>query len=161
MTKHLEEILHLDQELSELMSEQYMFNEEEVVIKYEDLDVHNKTIDLIMKMTLQERVESLKRCHAIWSFVDIKPFLKKYPLNKAKLKKEGNYIEEYLNLRKFCNIVVDNFEDLSEYEEVMEILKIDDVEDYLLNHMSSEQIYELAQKTEDWNLRLFYYSYIK
>ena len=43
----------------------------------------------------------------------------------------------------------------------MKILDTDNIESYLLSHMPNEQIYELSQETDEWDEKLYYFSFLK
>ena len=78
-------------------------------------------------------IEVIKRCRYLWYFVDLKKFMKKYPINKTFLRNNKDmYIEEYRNLQKTCYSLSNISNDAKEFQDYMSLLNVDDTEKYLL-----------------------------
>lgn len=162
MDDKLNKIMMLDQEIMDFVEDNRELSDLEFEDKFDEKRYIDKAINLLKKMNSKELIEVIKRCRCLWNFVDLKQFIKKYPLNKTYLKNNKEmYIEEYRNLQRTCYCISDISNDLSEFQDYMSILNVDDTEKYLLTNMSNEQIYSLASSTGMWDEKLYFFSFLK
>lgn len=162
MDKNLNNLLMIDQEIGEFFYENNDLSDSELSSEFEKKDYVNRSIKLIKKLSSKNVIELIKRSRYLNSFIDLKKFVKKYPLNKKYLKtNKSEYIEEYRKLQKICFYLSDIAKDYREFHEYMQVLDADNVEDYLLKNMPNEQIYTLASETGLWEEKLYFFSYFK
>ena len=162
MDKDLNALLIIDQEIGNFFYENDGLEDEELNTKFEEKNYINKALKIVHKLSSKNVLELLKRSQYLNSFIDLKKFIKKYPLNKTYLKShQEEYYEEYKKLRKMCFFLSDIAIDYNEFLDYMRILDTDNVESFLLKHMSNEQIYTLSQETDEWDEKLYYFSFLK
>lgn len=162
MDKNLNDLLIIDQEIGDFFYENEELTDNELNMKFEEKNYINKALKIISKLSSKNVIELLKRSRYLNSFIDLKKFIKKYPLNKTYLKEHQEmYLEEYHKLRKMCFYLSDIAIDYNEFLDYMKILDTDNIESYLLSHMPNEQIYELSQETDEWDEKLYYFSFLK
>ena len=162
MDKNLNDLLIIDQEIGDFFYENEELTDNELNMKFEEKNYINKALKIISKLSSKNVIELLKRSRCLNSFIDLKKFIKKYPLNKTYLKEHQDmYLEEYHKLRKMCFYLSDIAIDYNEFLDYMKILDTDNIESYLLSHMPNEQIYELSQETDEWDEKLYYFSFLK
>ena len=162
MDKLLNKILLIDQEIGDFLYENDNLSDNEIATIFDEKKYIDKSLKIIKKMSNNSLVELIKRARYITSFIDLKKFIKKYPINKSYLKKNKDlYIEEYKKLQKTCFCLNDISVDYQEYREYMDILDIDNVEKYLLENMPNDQIYMLANSTGVWDEKLYFFSFFK
>ena len=162
MDKNLNDLLIIDQEIGDFFYENEELTDNELNMKFEEKNYINKALKIISKLSSKNVIELLKRSRYLNSFIDLKKFIKKYPLNKTYLKEHQDmYLEEYHKLRKMCFYLSDIAIDYNEFLDYMKILDTDNIESYLLSHMPNEQIYELSQETDEWDEKLYYFSFLK
>ena len=164
MNKDLNNLLVIDQEIGDFLLENQDLSNNELDNSNSINEKHfvNKALKILNKLSSKNVIELIKRSRYLNDFIDIKKFIKKYPLNKAYLKKNNDmYIEEYRKLRSFCVYCSEIALNYSEFCEYMDVLDTDNVEAYLLENMPNNQIYELSRDTNDWNQKLYYFSFLK
>ena len=162
MNKNLNDLLIIDQEIGDFLYENDGLPDIEITNKFEKKGYIDKALKLISKLSSKNIIELLKRSRYLNEFIDIKQFIKKYPLNKTYLKHNKEmYIEEYRKLENICMHFSRISLNYKEFQEYMDVLDTDGVESYLLENMPNEQIYELSRDTTDWDRKLFYFSYFK
>lgn len=162
MNKTLNDLLIIDEEIGDFLYENESLSEFELNDKFEEENFVGKAMKLLTKLSNKNVIELLKRSQYLNSFIDLKKYIKKYPLNKSYLKKNSDmYIEEYKKLRKMCFYLGDISVDYGEFQEYMHVLDVDNIESYLLKNMPNEQIYSLSLDTSDWMQKLYYFSYFK
>ena len=162
MNDNLNKILMIDQDIQDFI----VNNEDLSDLEFEDEFYKkcyvDKAISLLKKMSSKDILEVIKRCRCLWNFIDLKKFIKKYPLNKTYLKNNKDmYIEEYRNLQKACYSLSDISNNIRDFQDYMSILGVDDIEKYLLSNMPNEQIYSLASSTTMWDEKLYFFSFFK
>ena len=162
MNEKLNKIMILDQEIMDFIEYNHELSDLEFEDKFQEKKYVDKIIKLLQKMNSHDLIEVIKRCRCISNFVDLKKFIKKYPLNKTYLKKNQEmYIEEYRNLQKTCYCLSDISSNVNEFQDYMKLLNVDDTEKYLLTNMPNDQIYNLACSTGMWDEKLYYFSFLK
>lgn len=162
MNKYLNDLLIIDQEIGELFYLNDNLNDNELNNKFEEKNYINKALKLLEKLSSKNILELIKRSKYLNSFIDLKKFIKKYPINKTYLShNKDQYIEEYKKLRKTCFYLSDISLDYNEFREYMNVLDVDNVEEYLLKHMPNDQIYKLTLETGEWDEKLYLFSYFK
>lgn len=162
MDKNLNDLLIIDQEIGDFLYENDNLSDDELNSKFEKKGFINKALKIIAKLSSKNVIELLKRSRYLNNFIDIKKFIKRYPLNKTYLKQNKNmYIEEYQKLRKTCLYFSEIAVNYNEFQEYMNVLDIDNIECYLLENMPNDQIYKLSCDTGDWEQKLFYFSFLK
>ena len=162
MNKYLEDLLMIDQEIGDFFYQNEGLEDNELNSLFEKKNYINKALKLINKLSSQNVIELLRRSRYLNNYIDIKKFIKKYPLNKTSLKKNKElYLEEYHKLRNICYYFSNIAVNFREFQEYMDVIDADGVECFLLENMSNEQIYLLSQETSDWEQKLYYFSYLK
>ncbi len=162
MDKDLNDLLIIDQEIGNFYYGNTTLTDDEFVEKFYNMNYIDKALKKVKKLSGEKVLELLKRSNYLKDFIDLKKFIKKYPLNKSILKRNKDlYLEEYHNLQKTCLIISNITNNYLEFEEYMHLLNVDSVEDYLLSNMSNEQIYSLSLETNIWDEKLFLFSYLK
>ena len=92
----------------------------------------------------------------------IRIFLKKYHVNKKAIKEDPKRcLDEYDKLNVICETISENSVNSKEFLEYMQILDMDNVQEYLLKMMPNNDLNILANRTGDWNEKLYYYSFLK
>ena len=162
MNKYLNDLLIIDQEIGDFFYQNNDLSDNELDIKFEEKDFIGKALKIIDKLSNKDVLELLKRCSYLNDYIDIKKFIKKYPLNKSYLKKNKElYLDEYHKLRNTCIYLCDISSNYQEFQEYMDVIDADGVEAYLLSNMPNKQIYSLSLETTDWSQKLYYFSYFK
>ena len=162
MDRNLNSLLLIDQKIGDFFYENEDLSDEELNNKFESLNYINKALRILEKLSSKNVLELLKRSTYLTSFIDLKKFIKKYPLNKSYLKKNKDmYIEEYKKLRNTCFYLSSIAMDNKDFLEYMKAIDADNVEKYLLENMPNSQIYELSKDTNEWEEKLFYFSFLK
>ena len=162
MDRNLNSLLLIDQKIGDFFYENEDLSDEELNNKFESLNYINKALRILEKLSSKNVLELLKRSIYLTSFIDLKKFIKKYPLNKSYLKKNKDmYIEEYKKLRNTCFYLSSIAMDNKDFLEYMKAIDADNVEKYLLENMPNSQIYELSKDTNEWEEKLFYFSFLK
>ena len=162
MNKDLNDLLVIDQEIADFFYENDGLSDDEVNDSFEKKHFVEKALKKVAKLSSKNVLEAIRRSRYLNQFIDLKKFIKKYPLNKSYLKKNKDlYLEEYKKLRKICLYLSDISVDYNEFREYMDILDVDNIECYLLENMPNNQIYSLSIETNDWMQKLFYFSFLK
>ena len=162
MNENINNLLVIDQEIRDFTRDNYELPEDEFNELFEENKYIERAKKLLNKLNSKELIEVIKRSEYIWSYLDLGYYIRKYPIDKAYLKlNHDKYIEEYKNLQKFCFHISELANDFDEFYRYANILDIDGVEEYLLSNMPNNQIYELSNETNDWNQKLFYFSFLK
>ncbi len=160
--KKLNDLLIIDQKIGDFFYNNEDLSENDFFDKFEKTRYIDKALKIMNKLSNKNVIELLKRNCYLKEFIDFKKFIREYPLNKTYLKQNKDmYIEEYKKLRRTCYYISDIARDNKEFEEYMDVLKVDDVEKYLLSNMPNEQIYSLASETSFWDEKLYLFSYFK
>jgi len=162
MDESINKLLIIDQNIRDFINDNCELSEDEFNDLFYEKGYVDKAINILNKLTKKNRIEAIKRCEYIWSFIDISKYMIKYPIDKEYLKNNKDmYIEEYKSLQDFCLRVSDYATNYKEFDLYVKKLDIDGAEDYLLKHMPNDQIYKLSCGTNDWLQKLFYFSYFK
>ena len=162
MNENINELLIIDQEIRDFTRDNYELSEEEFNEQFDEKKFISRAKRILNKLNSFDLIEAIKRSEYIWSYIDLGYYIKKYPINKTYLKNnKDKYLETYKNLQKFCKHISELSNDFNEFFEYAVVLDIDGVEEYLLSNMPNNQIYELSQETNDWNQKLFYFSFLK
>lgn len=162
MNKDLNDLLMIDQEIGDFLYENNQIDDLEFNNLFEEKKFVDRALKMLRKLSSKNIIEVVRRSRYLNSFIDLKKYIKKYPINKKYLKNNQNeYINEYHKLRNICMHLSDIVESFDEYYDYMDLLDVDNVEVYLLTEMPNDQIYTLASETEDWSLKLYYFSYFK
>lgn len=162
MNDNLNKILMIDQSIQDFIYNNQELSELEFEDKFYQKKYIDKAVSILKKMNSKDLIEVIKRCRCLWNFVDLRKFIKRYPLNKTYLKNNQEmYIEEYRNLQKICYSISDISNDANEFQDYMRILNVLDTEEYLLTNMPNDQIYSLASSTSMWNEKLYFFSFFK
>ena len=162
MNENINNLLVIDQEIRDFTRDNYELPEDEFNELFEENKYIERAKKLLNKLNSKELIEVIKRSEYIWSYLDLGYYMRKYPIDKAYLKLNNDkYIEEYKNLQKFSFHISELANDFDEFYRYANILDIDGVEEYLLSNMPNNQIYELSNETNDWNQKLFYFSFLK
>ena len=152
----------IDQEIGEFFYENEGISDDELNSKFDEKNYINRCLNLLSKLSSKNVIELLKRSNYLNDFIDLKKYIKKYPINKTFLRKNKDmYIEEYHKLRNMCLYLSDISENYKVFNDYMSVLDVDNVEAYLLSNMPNEQIYSLSCETTDWMQKLYYFSFIK
>lgn len=159
---NINKILMIEQDIQDFITENEALSDLEFEDKFYEKCYIDKAINTLKKMSSKDIIEVIKRCSCLWHFIDLKKFIKKYPLNKTYLNNNKDmYIEEYHNLQKTCYCISNISVNIKDFQEYMNILNVDDTEKYLLTNMSNEQIYSLASSTGMWDEKLYFFSFLK
>ena len=162
MDDNLNKILMIDQDIQDFIYDNKELSDLEFEDKFCQKKYVDKAVSILKKMNSKDLIEVIKRCRYLWNFIDLKKFIKRYPLNKTYLKNNQDmYIEEYRNLQKTCYSISDISNNVNEFQDYMNILNVDDIEKYLLTNMPNEQIYSLASSTGMWDEKLYFFSFFK
>jgi len=162
VSEKLNKILMIDQDIRDFLDDNRELSDLEFEEKFYEKGYVEKAIKILKNLNSKDIIEVVKRCRCLWNFVDLKKFIKRYPINKTYLKNNQNmYIEEYRNLQKTCYCLGDISCNVNEFQDYMKIMNISDVENYLLTNMPNDQIYTLANATGIWEEKLYYFSYFK
>lgn len=134
-----------------------------------------KIIEEISKTDYYERLESLLSQMSngdlllvmnIADYVDKIIYVPKY-LSEAfidfkKIKEDPDYlIKAYNSTMEQHKAIANMSKDENYYEMIKEKSKIEKIEKYLLESMTNEQIYELANSSKDWQEKLYLYRFLK
>lgn len=162
MNKNVNDILLIDQEIGKFIEDSEELNDDEFDDEFEKRAYITKAISKLNKISSEGIIELIKRCEYLWDFVDVKTFIKKYPIKKKYLKMNNDmYIEEYRKLKNICytlNYITDNKNELFEcYDK----LNVYDTEIYLLKNMPNDQLYCLSNDTGVWDEKLYIFSFFK
>ncbi len=162
MDKNLDKILSIDQEIGDFLYDNDSLSDKEISTKFEEHRFIDRAIKIINKLSNKSIIELLKRSRYLRDYIDMKRFIKKYPINKKRLKDNKElYLEEYQKLQKTCLFLNDISIDTQEFLEYLDILDVENIEKYLLKNMSNEQIYSLANSTNIWEEKLYFFSFLK
>lgn len=162
MDKDLNDLLIIDQKIGDFYYDNTNLTDDEFVEKFYNMNYIDKALKKVKKLSGNKVLELLKRSNYIKDFIDLKKFLKPYKINKKYLKENQEmYIEEYKKLRRTCFLISDISSNDCDFEEYMDALDIDNIEEYLLKNMPNEQIYKLSLETGIWDEKLFYFSFLK
>ena len=162
MNEDINNFLIIDQEIRDFTRDNYELSEDEFNTLFDKKKFVSRAKKILNKLNRKELIEAIKRSEYIWSYLDLGYYIKRYPIDKAYLKKNSDkYLYEYKELQKFCMHVSELTNDYKEFYQYANILDIDGVEEYLLSNMPNDQIYELSKETNDWIQKLFYFSFLK
>lgn len=162
MGDKLNKILMIDQDIHYFIEDNNDLNDLEFEEQFQNKNFIEQAISILSKMSSKDILEVIKRSQYLWNFIDLKKFIKKYPLNKTYLKNnKDKYIEEYKKLQNTCYYISNISNNFQDFQDYIRILEIDNVEKYLLTNMPNEQIYTLSSLTSSWNEKLYFFSYFK
>lgn len=162
MDKKLYDLLQIDQEIGDFLIDNRDLDDEEFNDLFEKKGFVSKALKLIQKLSNKNIMEFIKRNQYLYNYIDLKKYIKKYPINKTYLKSNKEmYIEEYKKLRNMCFYISDIAIDYNDFQEYMDILDVNNIEMYLLGNMPNDQIYTLSKGTTDWLQKLYYFSFFK
>jgi hypothetical protein len=162
MDKDLNDLLIIDQEIGNFYYGNTTLTDDEFVEKFYNMNYIDKALKKVKKLSGEKVLELLKRSNYLKDFIDLKKFLKPYKINKKYLKENKDmYIEEYRRLKNTCYLIGDIAIDNYDFAEYMDALDVDNTFEYLLRHMPNDQIYALANETNIWDEKLFYFSFLK
>ena len=155
MSDNLYKVLDLENELSDLYYDNKDLNSEE------GKNIISKLEKILNKLNNMELIYLLKNGTIIHQVIDILIYFKEYKINKKELKENHSYKEELTKLNRFIQDINDSSWNEDEYMYICSKCKVDDVADYLLKHMSNEDIMSLSNDSNDWNYKLFLYGNLK
>ena len=162
MDKKLNSLLMIDQEIGDFLEENNDLSDNEISTLFEEKNFVGKALKIVQKLSNRNIIELIKRSRYLNMYIDLKKYVKRYPLNKSYLKNNKEmYIEEYKKLRNMCFYLSDIAIDYNDFQEYMNVLDVDNVEAYLLKNMPNDQIYTLSMDTNDWLQKLYYFSFLK
>ncbi len=162
MNRNLNDLLIIDEQIGDFYYSNSELSLDDFMEKFNKTNYVEKALKIIHKLSRENIIELLRRSTYLTDFIDLQKYIKGYPLNKTYLKQNKDmYIEEYKKLWKTCHMISDHVHSDNEFQEYMDALKIDDVEEYLLTNMPNEQIYALASETSVWHEKLYYFSFLK
>lgn len=162
MNDNIYKLLMIDQDIEDFIQENKELTDLEFEEKFEETNYITKAINILKRMNSKDILELIKRCRCLWNFIDLKKFIKKYPLNKTFLKNNKDlYLDEYYKLQNTCFYLRNISYDIKELDDYYNLLNVYDVEKYLLLNMPNEQIYKLACSSNNWEEKLYFFSFFK
>ena len=162
MEKKLNDLLIIDQQIGDFLLENIDLSDDEKSSLFDQKKYVDKALKIIQKSSNKVVFELLRKSQYINQFIDLKKYIKRYPINKSYLKRNKNlYIEEYKKLRNICFHLSDICIDYVDFQEYMNVLDVDNIEAYLLENMPNDQIYTLSLDSTDWLQKLYYFSFFK
>lgn len=162
MSENVSKLMHLEQLIIQFIDDNPDVNDETVDERFAATHYVDKCINILKRMSNNDVLESLKRFEYIRMFVDFKVFLKKYTIDKKKIKeKPENCLIEYDKINNICTTISEISDNKRDFLSYLKILDIDPVIEWLLNHMPNEDLLTLSNRTGDWMEKLYFYSYFK
>ena len=162
MNENINSLLIIDQEIRDFTRDNYELPDNEFNELFDKKKYIPQAQSLLKKLNSKDIIEVVKRSEYLWTYLDLGHYIRKYPIDKVYLKNNNDkYIEEYKNLQNFSMHISELSNNFEEFYRYATILDIDGVEEYLLSNMPNSQIYELSNETNDWNQKLFYFSFLK
>lgn len=155
MSCNLYKILDLENDLTDF------FYQGKDKLSIEVQEIVSKMEKLLVKLNNKEILYLLKNGTSIHDVLDIVIYLKKYRINKKEINHDNSYKEELKKLNNFIQMVSDASLNENEYMYICMKCDVDNVANYLLSHMSNEDIMILSQESDDWNYKLFLYGNLK
>ena len=155
MNDNVYKILELENNITDLVFQGKDLKDEEITL------IVSEITKLLLKLNNQEILYLLANCSTLHNVLDVTDYLKKYKINKKKLKEENSYKEELRKLNNFVELIRESSFDENEYLYICKKCCIDDTADYLLSKMTNNDIMELSNESDDWNYKLFLYGNLK
>ena len=155
VSKELNEILKIEDELG------YLFEDKELINDNEAKKIGDKLLSLLKKLNNDELLYLLDNVIYIHQVVDITRFFKKYKINKKEIKENNAFKKVFKKLNLFVERVREISLSEEEYMFICSKCSVDDTAKYLLKNMSNEDIMELSNETGDWNYKLFLFENLK
>ena len=87
MTDRVQKIMDMNSKIDNYIIDNSDMTDEEFTQMIDDSKVVEKTLKILSKMNTEEILETIKRCETLTSLIDMKCYIKKYPLKKKKLKR--------------------------------------------------------------------------
>ena len=141
MSDNIAKLMRIEQNIVKFIDENNDLSDKLLDDKFEETHYIEKCINIIKKMSNKEILEAIKRLDYINMFVDYKVFLKKYRVNKKALKEDPKLcLEEYDKLNNICEVIGENSNNKKEFLEYMQILDIDNAQEYLLKMMPNDDL---------------------
>lgn len=162
MSENIAKLMNLERLIIKFIDENPNVDDPEIDARFEETHYVERCINLLKRMNCKEVLEAFRRFEYIRIFVDFKVFLKKYPISKKEIKENPkNCLMEFDKLNSVCDLISDVSNNKVEFLEYIKILDVDNTLEYLLKNMPNEDLNILAQRSTDWNEKLYYYSYLK
>lgn len=166
-TSLIDRIIELDKEIDKILKEithglpQKLFRKKIVLALFEkniigevhEILSHMGNVELAMTLNLTKHIIGIEYIpkYMTEAFIDFK-----------KIKEDPNYlINEYYRLVEQHKTIMNISNSKENYEIVKSRANIEKIEEYLLHSMNNEQINELANTSDDWNKKLYYYGFLK
>lgn len=162
MSENVSKLMHLEQLIIKFIDDNNDPDDETVDERFLETGYVNQCINILKRMSNNDVLESLKRFEYIRMFVDFKVFLKKYSINKKKIKENPeNCLIEYDKINKICLTISEVSDNQNDFLSYLKILDVDSTMEWLLKNMPNEDLLALSNRTCDWTEKLYYYSYFK
>ena len=155
MSENLYEVMKLDSEITDMLSNGYKHEEFEIQVLVLKLE------KILPKLNNKELLYVLKNGDSIHEVIDVASYLKKYKINKKELRIDKTYSDELKKLNNFVAMISDSAIDETEYMFICTKCDVDNVASYLLSKMSNDDIMKLSSESDDWNYKLFLYGNLK
>ena len=161
MNENISKLMILDQKINDFIDNNDL-NDVLVDEKFENTHYVDKCINILKHMSNKDVLEAVKRFDYIPLFVDYKVFLKRYVVDKKKLKNSPELcLEEYQNVSNVWKRIDEIATSNKEAYEYMNILKLDNAMEDILHLMPNEDLMKLANNSKDWVEKLYFYSFFK
>ena len=161
MNENISKLMILDQKINDFIDNNDL-NDVSVDEKFENTHYVDKCINILKHMSNKDVLEAVKRFDYIPLFVDYKVFLKRYVVDKKKLKNSPELcLEEYQNVSNVWKRIDEIAASNKEAYEYMNILKLDNAMEDILHLMPNEDLMKLANNSSDWVEKLYFYSFFK
>ena len=154
MSDNLYDIIEYENDLYDIVENNKIGSDEEK-------EIISKIKKILVKLNNNELIYLLNNGTIIHTVVDILLYFKKYKINKKELKENNSYKEELNKLNNFIENVRESTINEDEYLYICSKCDVDNIANYLLDHMSNEDIMSLSNASDDWNYKLFLYGNLK
>lgn len=162
MSDNLSKLMHLEQMIIKFIDDNQDLTDDNIDERFAETRCIDKCIGILKRMSNNDILESLKRFEYMRMFIDFKAFLKKYTIDKKRMKEQPEEcLNEYDKINKICETISEVSVNRRDFLSYLKILDIDSSVEWLLKHMPNEDLLTLSNRTGDWMEKLYYYSYFK
>ena len=165
-SENFDKLLDLDKEISAFFTKhtKYDYFEKELNKEWSihGNDFVKRADDILSTMDNEELLYALLGTKTIEKIIDVCKYFKPYKINVEYLKEHPEKAKEYYidNLMQQDAIKSKSINKYY-YKAIMNLNNFDEIEKAILSNMSNDDLMELANSSNDWREKLYFYGFIK
>lgn len=165
--KMIEEVLEINGEIEKIFKDithglPYKLFRKRIVKELVNKDYFNKLDNLLGQMSNSDLLIVMNIADYVIKIIYVPKYLSQAFFDFEKIKNDPDYlVEAYKETIKQHEAIASLARDKDYYEIIKNKSKVEQMEKYLLETMTNEQIQELANSSKDWQEKLYFYRFLK